>query len=184
MKRIKSVLRVILLKLPGGKWFYHKIYLPRVLKIPNVPQQAVSQPTQQAPSQAIPNVQSGSTFSNNSFYQSILEQDLALQEQWTLLLKDTLSHLKFLEAFLQGSTSDQEARQRLEEYYRHHKTLILTFEALLARQESQISWLRTILSGPYPVDTDRVQKLEKVIQYLVEIAGDAYARRPHWEHQQ
>lgn len=183
MKRIKSVLRVVLLRLPGGKWFYHKIYLPRVLPVPNVSPQTAPQPAGQTILQVNHSAKSSEIFGKDKVYRGMLEQDLALQEEWTLLLKETVSHLKFLEAFLQGSTSDQEARQRLEEYYRHNKTLILTFEALLARQESQISWLRTILSGPYPVDTDRVQKLEKVIEYLVEIAGEPHAHRPYWEHQ-
>lgn len=191
MKRIKSVLRMVLLRLPGGKWFYHKIYLPRVLPVHDVSPQAVTQPVGQATIQVNHSSKSSEILSKdkdaaldpgNNVYRGILEQDLALQEEWTLLLKEIVSHLKFLEAFLQGSTSAQEASQRLEEYYRHQKTLILTFEALLARQESQISWLRTILSGPYPVDTDRAQRLEKVIEYLVEIAGEPYARRPHWEH--
>lgn len=174
MKRIKSILKTILLILPGGKWFYHKVYLPRVLS----PSSVVSQvaPATQPMQQSIP------LPGKDNVYRAILEQDLVLQEEWAMLLKDTASHLKFLDQFMQGDISDQEARQRLQEYYRHHKTLILMFEALLARQESQISWLRTILSGPYDVDADRAQRLEQVIEYLVEIAGEPYARRPHWEH--
>lgn len=175
MKRVKSILKAILLKLPGGKWFYHKIYLPRVL-----PKPSLAQPSQPAAQLSPPVPISG----QDNVYRAILEQDLVLQEQWTSFLKDAVSHLKFLEQFMQGNISDQEARRSLEEYYRHHKTLILMFEALLARQESQVGWLRTILSGPYDVDADRIQRLEKVIEYLVEIAGEPYARRPHWEHQQ
>lgn len=175
MKRIKSILKTILLILPGGKWFYHKVYLPRVLS-------SSSGVSQLAPATVQPMQQSIPLPGKDNVYRAIVEQDLVLQEEWTMLLKDVVSHLKFLDQFIQGDISDQEARQRLQEYYRHHKTLILMFEALLARQESQISWLRTILSGPYEVDTDRVQRLEKVIEYLVEIAGEPYARRPHWEH--
>lgn len=174
MRRIKPILKAILLRLPGGKWFYHRVYLPRVLP----PSSTISQAT---PAQSIH--YSIPFPSDDKIYRAILEQDLVLQEQWTSLLKDVVSHLEFLGQFMQGNISDQEARQRLEEYYRHHKTLILMFEALLARQESQISWLRTILSGPVDADADRVQRLEKVIEYLVEIAGEPYARRPHWEHQ-
>lgn len=175
MKRIKSFLKAVLFKLPGGQWFYHRIYLPLVL--PNPSQMIITSPLPANPNQDL-------VVTKDKMYQAILDQDLALQEEWTLLLKEILSHLNFLEQFLQGGTSNpQEASQRIEEYYRHQKTLILTFEALLARQEAQISWLRTILVGPHPQDTDRVQRLEKVIEYLVEIAGEPYARRHHWEHQ-
>ncbi|MEM4406535.1 MAG: hypothetical protein QXS68_05765 [Candidatus Methanomethylicaceae archaeon] len=175
MKRVKPILKAILLRLPGGKWFYHKVYLPRVLPTSSTASQAASA-TAQPMQQSIP------LPGKDNVYRAILEQDLVLQEEWTMLLKDIVSHFKFLDKFMQGDIPDQEARQRLEEYYRHHKTLILMFEALLARQESQTSWLRTILSGPYDVDADRAQRLEQVIDYLVEIVGEPYARRPDWEH--
>jgi len=183
--QIKRVLKAILLKLPGGKQFYHKIYLPRVLRSRSSSLiQNSSNLASANPNPSVPLAQSSNSLSlDASFYRGVLEQDLVLQEEWMLLLREAVSHIEFLDQYLPASASDQEAHRLLEEYRRHHKILIYAFKALTARQESQVTWLRTMLVGPQPVDADRIQRLEKVIEYLVEIIGEPHARRSHWEHQ-
>lgn len=171
-KQIKRILKAVLFRLPGGKRFYTRVYLPWALR---------SQSSEQPMPSSISTIPKSPDYMTLDFYRGVLEQDLTLQEEWTLLLREVVSHLKFLNNFLKPAT-EQEARQLLEEFYRHQGTMIHMFEALLARQESQITWLRTLLAGPYPVDADRIRRLEKVIEYLIEITGEPHARRPHWEH--
>jgi len=103
-----------------------------------------------------------------------LEKILSLQEEWILLLRETIAHIDVLHTFLTPmNNTEQDARIVIEEFRRHMKALNLVFRSLLARQEVQVQLTQALSEDKSTLSSEgRANRLEKVIEYLVNIQGD------------
>lgn len=174
LKRMRQAVKALLLTVPGGRQFYNRLYLPWALRMQGHPPQAA--PPQQEEIQDRPVDDAG-------YYRGVLLHEMAQQGDWLILLREFTSHMRYMNQLLDACASSAEkAAPSLLGFSQQFRTTILLLDALVARQETLQSWLRSILEQPSPpLDIDRVHRLERVIKYLVEVAGEPHASRPHWQ---
>jgi len=150
-----QALKIHALRLPGARFAYSHLWLPWRLR-----RQGRIQGRGLAASTMGPKT-----------WRHALTGDLALQEEWVTLLREAIAHQVFLSCNPPSCPHHgNETCYPLEQAHRHQQLMITALRSFLARQESQVALLRSVLeSDPGSGEGRRADRLEKVIEYLVEV---------------
>lgn len=98
---------------------------------------------------------------------------LTLQDEWGTLMREVADHVDFLLQFLKSEPTEQGARATLIEHERHLRAFRFALQGVLSRHEAEVRLAEAALvSHKGPQYLDRVQRLERVIEYLVNLQGD------------
>jgi len=133
VRRVKRVLRRVLFGIPGGKWFYRRVYASAVARWHRGGRGSCSAGL-------------WARWGGQKRLRAALLDLLRVEEEWVNLLRQATEHFEFLRRFLTPLDGSEEAAQAtLEEFRRHLGALILVFRSLLARQETQLAFARGLL---------------------------------------